>query len=57
MLIRKCDNCKKEIKGRDEEIIAGFAWPQFLFCGRCGKPIIAFLKKCKLLHPANTTGL
>ncbi len=52
MLIRKCDNCKKEIKGRDKEIIAGFAWPQFSFCGRCGKPIIAFLKKRKLLQPA-----
>src|SRR5437870_1199074 len=49
MLIRKCDNCKKEIKGRDKEIIAGFSWPQFSFCGRCGKPIIAFLKKRKLL--------
>ena len=39
MLVHKCDNCKKEIKGRDKEIIAGFAWPQFSFCGRCGKPI------------------
>ncbi len=45
MLVHKCDNCKKEIKGRDKEIIAGFAWPQFSFCGRCGKPIIAFLEK------------
>ena len=56
MLVHKCDNCKKEIKGRDKEIIAGFAWPQFSFCGRCGKPIIAFLKKRKLLQPAKTTG-
>src|SRR5713101_8114920 len=31
MLVHKCDNCKKEIKGRDREIIAGFAWPQFSF--------------------------
>src|SRR5947208_1581230 len=29
MLVHRCDNCKKEIKGRDKEIIAGFAWPQF----------------------------
>jgi len=45
---------QKEIKGRDKEIIAGFAWPQFSFCGRCGKPIIAFLKKRKLLQPKMT---
>ena len=44
MLVHKCDNCKKEIKGRDKETIAGFGWPQFSFCGRCGKQIIAFLK-------------
>jgi len=31
MLVHKCDNCKKEIKGRDKEIIAGFGWPQFSF--------------------------
>jgi len=37
MLVHKCDICKREIKGRDKEIIAGFAWPQFSFCGRCGK--------------------
>jgi hypothetical protein len=54
MLVHKCDNCKKEIKSRDKEIIAGFAWPQFSFCGRCGKPIIAFLKKRKLLQPKTT---
>jgi hypothetical protein len=29
MLVHKCDNCKNEIKGREKEIIAGFAWPQF----------------------------
>ena len=55
MLVHKCDNCKKEIKSRDKEIIAGFAWPQFSFCGRCGKPIIAFLKKRKLLQPDKAT--
>jgi hypothetical protein len=40
MLVHKCDSCKKEIKGRDKEIIAKFDWLQFSFCGRCGKPII-----------------
>jgi len=55
MLVRKCDNCKKEIK-TDDEVVAGLGWPNYLFCTRCGKPIIAFLKKRKLLHPAKTTG-
>jgi len=55
MLVHKYDICKREIKGRDKEIIAGFAWPQFSFCGRCGKPIIAFLRKRKLLRSADTT--
>jgi hypothetical protein len=50
MLIRKCDICKKEIKNREKEVTAGRGgWPQFSFCTSCGKPILAFLKKRKLL--------
>jgi len=52
MLIRKCDICKKEIKDRHEEIVAGIEWPTYSFCSRCGKPIIAFFKKHKLLPAA-----
>jgi hypothetical protein len=52
MLIRKCDLCKKEIKNRREEIVAGIEWPTYSFCSRCGKSIIAFLKKSKLLPAA-----
>jgi RNA polymerase-binding transcription factor DksA len=52
MLIRKCDICKKEIKNRQEEIVAGIEWPTYSFCSRCGKSIIAFLKKRKLLPAA-----
>jgi hypothetical protein len=52
MLIRKCDICKKEIKGRHEEIVAGIEWPTYSFCSGCGKPIVAFLKKRKLLPAA-----
>ncbi len=52
MLIRKCDICKKEIKGRHEEIVAGIEWPTYSFCARCGKAIIAFLQKRKLLPVA-----
>jgi len=52
MLIRKCDICKKEIQNRHEEIAAGIEWPTYSFCSRCGKSIIAFLKKRKLLPAA-----
>ena len=54
MLVRKCDNCKKEIKQLTEAIVAGIGFPKFSFCERCGKPIIAFLKKRKLLQPRTT---
>ena len=56
MLVRKCDNCNEEIKKGNEEVVAGLGWPNYSFCARCGKPIIAFLKKRKLLQPAKTTG-
>ena len=56
MLVTKCDSCKKEIKKRDERIVVGLGWPEFSFCGRCGKPIIAFLKKHKLFQPAKKVG-
>ena len=54
MLVRKCDNCKKEIKHRDEKVVVGLGWSEFSFCGRCGKPIVAFLKKRKLVQPKTT---
>ena len=55
MLVHKCDNCKKEIKEGNDEVVAGLGCPNYSFCTRCGKPIIAFLKKRKLLQPAKTT--
>jgi hypothetical protein len=57
MLVKKCDKCKKEIKGPDEAVVVGLGWPEFSFCTRCGKPIIAFLKKRTLIHPAKTTAI
>jgi len=54
MLVRKCDNCKKEIKQLNEAVVAGICFPEFSFCERCGKPITAFLKKGKLLQPKTT---
>ncbi len=50
MLIHKYDICKKEIKKGEKEVTAGCGgWPQFSFCTKCGKSILAFLKKRKLL--------
>jgi hypothetical protein len=51
MLVRKCDSCKKEIKKGNDEVVVGLGWPTYSLCSRCGKPIIAFLKKRKLLQP------
>jgi len=56
MLVHKCDNCKKEIKKVNNEVVAGIGWPNYSFCRRCGKPIIVFQKKRKLLQPAKTAG-
>jgi len=56
MLVHKCDICKREIKKGNNEVVAGLGWPNYSFCGHCGKPIIVFLKKRKLLQPAKTTG-
>jgi hypothetical protein len=54
MLVKKCDKCKKEIKIGNDEVVVGLGWPHYSFCTRCGKPIIAFLKKRKLLQPKAT---
>jgi len=56
MLVKKCDNCKKEIKKGDDELVVGLGWPNYSFCRRCGKPILAFLKKRRLLSPIEKTG-
>ena len=50
MLVRKCDNCKKETKKENAEVVVGLGWPTYSFCTRCGKPIIAFLKKRFFSH-------
>jgi len=54
MLVRECDNCKKEIKQLNEAVVAGIGFPEFSFCERYRKPIIAFLRKGKLLQPKTT---
>ena len=48
MYVRKCDICKKKIQG--EPVRAGMGY--FTgndFCLKCGKPILNFLKKHKLV--------
>jgi hypothetical protein len=50
MLVTKCDLCKRVIKD-SEEITAGFGWKRYSLCVRCGKPIVALLRKSKLLQP------
>ena len=50
MHVTKCDICKKEIKGKT--IFAGvevFIRPHTELCEYCGKPILVFLRKNKLI--------
>lgn len=50
MITTKCDLCKKEIKNNMQSVSAGFGmWSGYNFCWECGKPIISFLKKHKLV--------
>lgn len=49
MRITKCDLCKKNIKG--EAVTAGIGFfPQVELCERCGKPILALLRKYKFIE-------
>lgn len=50
MHVTKCDKCKKEITDRDRRITAGVGWSTVELCEKCGGPIVAFLKKLKLLE-------
>jgi len=49
MHVTKCDKCKKEITEREKKITAGIGWHAAELCEKCGKPVILFLKKHKLL--------
>lgn len=50
MHVTKCDKCKKEIKNRDARVTAGIGWNMVELCEKCGEPVVAFLKKFKLLE-------
>jgi hypothetical protein len=50
-MITKCDLCKKQIKNDKERITAGKGyWPGSTLCLACGKPVIKFLEKNKLIE-------
>jgi hypothetical protein len=51
MIIEKCDLCEKEL-ARGEYVCAGDQgiFGQHSFCDECGKPILLFLKKHKLIE-------
>src|SRR5207244_12488787 len=39
-----------------KKILWWLGWPNYSFCRRCGKPILAFLKKRRRLSPIEKTG-
>lgn len=50
MMIHKCDICKKVIKG--EAVRVGYERFSLLgseICAKCGKPVLEFLNKHKLI--------
>ena len=49
MLVFKCDICKKEIKDRTKIVKIGTDFSGYSFCFTCGKPVLDFLKKHKLI--------
>ena len=49
MNVTKCDICKKKLKGYPVKAGVGY-FVREDFCFKCGKPILDFLKKHKLLN-------
>jgi hypothetical protein len=51
MNVKKCDICKKRLQG--DPIKAGVGYfAKEDFCFKCGKPVLDFLRKHKLLDEA-----
>lgn len=48
MNVNKCDICKKKVQGDPVRAGVGF-FKEKDFCLKCGKPVIDFLKKYKLV--------
>lgn len=52
MRLTKCDICKKKLKG--DSVRAGLGlFQEKDFCVKCGKPVLDFLEKHKLLENKN----
>lgn len=51
MLVHKCDLCKKVVeRNKTIEVVAGLVqWRAYEFCEKCGRPVMAFLRKVKVL--------
>lgn len=51
MFIYKCDMCKKEIKDRESKVAIsyGLSLSNGQLCHKCGKPVIDFLRKSRLI--------
>ena len=48
-VIHKCDACKKPIVGARTTVNPATSYDHFEFCGKCAAPILATLKKYKLI--------
>ena len=48
-IIHKCDACKKPIKGERMMVDTSPSYDRFEFCPQCAVPILAVLKKYKLI--------
>ena len=52
MRVTKCDFCKKNIK--NEPVLVRFGYLNSVeLCEKCGKPVLDFLKKNKIIKPEN----
>ncbi|MFH0852753.1 MAG: hypothetical protein V1845_04110 [bacterium] len=54
MRIKKCDICKKQVKGEELSLsFIGEKFQSFEFCLKCSQPIMKFLKSKKLIKSAD----
>ena len=50
MIVRKCDSCKKTIKGKMISVgYSEYSMGNNIFCTTCSKPVLAFLKSTGFL--------
>lgn len=49
MIVRKCDICRRVLKADKEFVSVGIGWLPKNVCFSCGKPVVQFLKKKKLI--------